>query len=278
MKSFLKYLLICTACCFLISIPLHACTIFTLVSPKRVLFCNNEDWTDSNTRIWFAPAAPDSSIDKKKYGCAYVGFTNQWGQGGVNTEGLAYDWVAGFSNTWKQNAKLKKVNGNPAERMLESSSTVEEAILFFQTYWEPGFSSAKILVADRSGTSAIVTAKDRKLDIKISEKSHGLGYGIEIIQKSLYEISEPTLMNASSLLRDSIQQGQYATRYSNVFNLKTGDIYIFRFPYHSNSVKLNLIEELKKGPHYYDIPLIEEQLGQNLRSTSRFKEWLKTFY
>ncbi len=276
MKSSLKYSLICTVCYLLISLPVYACTIFTLTSSDRVLFCNNEDWKDSNVRIWFVPSIQSSSIDKKKYGCAYVGFSNQWGQGGVNTEGLAYDWVAGFSKKWKHNPELKKVRGNPAERMLESSATVEEAIIFFQNYWEPGFSYAKILIADHTGTSAIISAENGRLAIKISKNSHGFGYGIKKIQKSLYETQDPTLANASLMLQNAIQEGRYATRYSNVFDLKTGDIFLF--PHHSTPVKLNLVEELNKGAHYYNITAIEEEINQELKPLSRFKEWIKNFY
>jgi penicillin V acylase-like amidase (Ntn superfamily) len=67
--------------------PAKACTIFVLTDSSHALFCNNEDWSDANTRIWFEPAG------KGYYGAAYVGFDNGWPQGGVNTEGLAYDWV-----------------------------------------------------------------------------------------------------------------------------------------------------------------------------------------
>jgi len=31
-------------------------------------------------------------------------------------------------------------------------------------------------------------------------------------------------------------------------------------------VRLNLVEELKKGAHYYDIPSLEKQLNQELKS------------
>lgn len=265
-------------CFFFNSLPVYGCTIFTLISSDQVLFCSNEDWKDSKARIWFVPATQSSSIDKKKYGCAYVGFSNQWGQGGVNTEGLAYDWVAGFSKKWKRNPKLKKVHGNPAERMLESSATVDDAILFFQNNWEPSFSYAKILIGDRTGVSAIIGAKNGKLDIKVSKNSHGFGYGIKRIQKLIDEPPNPTLANASLMLQKAIQEGQYATRYSNVFDLKTGNILIFRFPRHPSPVKLNLVEELNKEAHYYDIAAIEEQINQELKSLSRFKEWIKNFY
>src|SRR5262245_49989976 len=79
----------------LLSLPVHSCTIFLLTDTDHVLFCNNEDWSNTKTRIWFVPA------EAKHYGCVYVGFDDGFPQGGLNTEGLASDWVAGFQETWK---------------------------------------------------------------------------------------------------------------------------------------------------------------------------------
>ncbi len=278
MKSSFKYMTAGMACFLIMCVPVYACTVFTLTNSNRVLFCNNEDWKDSNVRIWFVPARQSSSKDNKTYGCAYVGFSNQWGQGGLNTKGLSYDWVAGFKGKWEYDSRFKKVNGNPSERMLESSANVEEAINFFKNYWEPGFSYAKILVADRTGKSAIIGAGDGILDIKLSKKSHGFGYGIKKIQKSLNASPEPALTNASMMLQKAIQKGKYATRYSNVFDLTTGSIFIFRFPDQSDPVKLNLAEELGKGSHYYNIAAIEEEVNQEPKPVNRFKEWIKNLY
>lgn len=52
----------------LICASARACTIFVLTDTNRVLFCNNEDWINPKTRIWFVPAGPTN------YGCVYVGF------------------------------------------------------------------------------------------------------------------------------------------------------------------------------------------------------------
>ena len=79
----------------LVPAHLHACTIFVLTDTNRVLFCNNEDWSDPKTRIWFLPAGDGY------YGAVYVGFDNGWAQGGMNTQGLAYDWVAGYNEKWE---------------------------------------------------------------------------------------------------------------------------------------------------------------------------------
>src|SRR5690348_5080190 len=76
------------------AVPVRACTIFLLTDTNCVLFCNNEDWSNPKTRIWFIPASTNH------YGTACVGFDDGWAQGGLNTEGLAYDWVAGYNEAW----------------------------------------------------------------------------------------------------------------------------------------------------------------------------------
>ena len=241
-----------------------ACTIFTITDTNRVLFCNNEDWKDPKTRIWFVPGSRQSGSGSNRYGCAYVGFGNKWGQGGLNTEGLAFDWVAGYQERWKRDSKMKmkSTKGNPAERMLETCATVEEAVAFFQSHWEPSFSYAKIMVADHTGASVIIGAANGQLDLKMAKQSRGFGYGDHIIDKMLAEAPAPTLTNAAHILLKAKQQGKYATKYSNVFDLKSGDIYLFRFPDQSEGIKLNLAEELKIGRHFYDIPEIGERLMQ----------------
>jgi hypothetical protein len=241
-----------------------ACTIFVITDSQHVLFCNNEDWSNPKTRIWFIPG-------DGHYGRVYVGFDNGWGQGGLNTEGLAFDWVAGFKEKWEPNPKLKHLRGHAWERMLETCATVEEAITFFQAHWEPSFSYAKILIADRSGASVILGAKDGNLTVERLDRSRAFGYRGHLAESMLAQNPEPTLPNAATILRAAIQEGQYATKYSNVFDLKTGDIYLYRFPDQGEAVKLNLAEELKKGGHFYDIPKVKDQMGQKPKPLSQLK-------
>lgn len=242
----------------------QACTIFVLTDDREAWFCNNEDWSNPKTRIWFVPSS-------RHYGCAFVGFDNAWGQGGMNTQGLAYDWVAGFKEQWERDRKLKTVSGNPSERMLETCGSVEEAIAFFQTRWEPSFSYAKILIADRTGASVVLGARDGKLQIEKREQSRAFGYRGALATRMLEEDCKPTLANASTILKAAMQEGKYATKYSNVFDLKRGEIYLFRFPDQEKAVKLNLAEELKKGGHFYDIPRLSAQLTEPPRPLRKMK-------
>jgi len=233
-----------------------ACTIFVLTDTNRALFGNNEDWSNPKTRIWFVPAGDGH------HGCAYVGFDDGWAQGGLNTEGLAFDWVAGFMEKWEPDPGMKRVRGNPSERMLETCATVEDAIAFYRKHWEPGFSYAKILVADRTGASAILGAKEGRLQVERANQSRGFGYGRRTLDQMLAKPPEATVADGATILRACLQQGQYATKYSSVFDLKSGDIFLFRFPDQDSEVKLNLAIELTKGAHYYDIPQIRQQLTQ----------------
>jgi hypothetical protein len=127
MKEQIRTALMCSltlTCCLMAFQPARACTIFILTDTNRVLFCNNEDWSNPNTRIWFVPAGVGY------YGCVYVGYDDGWARGGLNTEGLACDWVGGFTEEWKAGPRERCVRGNPTERLLESCASVSDAIAF----------------------------------------------------------------------------------------------------------------------------------------------------
>jgi len=230
-----------------------ACTIFILTDGISVYFCNNEDFSNPITKIWFQPEGDGF------YGCVYVGFDNGWAQGGLNTEGLSFDWVAGYQEKWERKADFKSARMNPSERMLESCSSIDEAIDFYKTYWEPVFSYAKILIADKTGTSVIIGAKDGNLNIDRAEKSWGFGYGSQALGMMLQEPVQSTVENGFKILNACHQEGKYATKYSNIFDLKNGDIFLHRIEAWHEYVELNLKTELEKGAHYYDIPQIQKQ-------------------
>lgn len=233
-----------------------ACTIFVLTDGDQALFCNNEDWSDPNTRIWFLPA-------EGHYGCVYVGFDNGWAQGGMNTEGLAFDWVAGYKEEWQPDSQARPIVGNPSQRMLQTCATVDEAIAFHKAYREPSFSYARMLVADRTGASAVIGAKNGKLHVVRMNQSRGFGYAAETLDKLLGAAPKPTPADGARILQACTQKGKYATKYYNVFDLKSGDIFLHPSPKQSGELKLNLAAELKKGGHYYEMRAIRKQLKQS---------------
>lgn len=238
----------------------RACTIFVLTDGEHTLFFNNEDFSNASTRLWFVPGGAGH------FGCAYIGFDDGWAQGGLNTQGLAFDWVAGPMENWEPGPALRRVRGNPAARMLETCATVEDAVAFFQTHREPGFARARMLVADRSGASAIIGAKDGQLVVQLSRESRGFGYGGRILSERLTRKPEPTVDQGLEILRACAQAGRDATKYSNVFDLRTGEVFLAPAPLGGKTVRLDLNVELQKGGHFYDLPRIGEQLAAPLQS------------
>ena len=234
--------------------PGSACTIFVLTEGRRVLFCNNEDWTNPATRIWFVPAGAGY------YGCVYVGYDDGWARGGMNTEGLACDWVGGYAENWQADPSTG-VRGNPTERLLESCATVEDAIAFFQKHKESDFIRAKIFVADKNGLSVVVGAQDGKLQIDKSEQSRSFGYAFQTFRNCFAKDSELTAANGASILHACLQEGKYATKYSNIFDLKSGDIYLYQFHQKIDSIRMNLAAELARGGHYFDMVQIHRQFS-----------------
>jgi hypothetical protein len=240
----------------LVSLPTPACTIFVLADTNRALFCNNEDWSNPKTRIWFLPAGDGY------HGAVYVGFDDGSAQGGLNTEGLACDWVGGYTEQWNPDPKLPDVRGNPGERMLETCATVKDAIAFFSSHNTPSFRRSKILVADRTGASAIIGVRDGQLVVEPDHQCRGFGFGHRTLEAALAQRPEPTAANGFKILRDCRQSGPYATKYSNIYDLKSGDIFLYPLPGGDEEVRLNLAAELAKGAHYYEMPQIQEQLAQ----------------
>lgn len=234
----------------------QACTIFVLTDAEHVLFCNNEDWSNFNTRIWFDPG------DASHLGCAVVGYDNGWWQGGLNTSGVAFDWVAGWNEAWAKRPEMESLAGNPKSLMLQTCTTVDQAIEFYHGHWDPSFARAKILVADRSGASVIIGAHNGSLTVERENQCRGFGFGHRILERMLAKNPRPTLSNGTAILWAARQDGYFATKYSNVYDLPAGDIYLFPHPGQTVMIRFNLAEELRKGGHYYDMPRISEQLAQ----------------
>jgi len=251
----------------------QACTIFVLADTNRVLFCNNLDWKAVQTRIWFVPS-------EKHYGCAYVGLVYlglSVSEGGFNSQGLAFAWIRDRPEKLLRRSEQKIVRGVPHERMLESCATLEQAIAFYTDHWEPAFRIGEMLVADRTGAWAILNARNGRLKVFRATCAGGDGWGAPVLARMLPQNSEPTLTNAVQILYATRAGGKYATRYSDVFDSRAGNILLF-LPGRSEPARFNLAEELKRGPHFYNMSKIDEQRTTKPKRLSPLNEWVKTIY
>lgn len=184
---------------------------------------------------------------------------------------------SGSAQQWVRHPGQKVVRGVPHERMLESCATLEQAIAFYTRHWEPAFRVAEMVVADRTGAWAILKVRDGRLDVFRASCAGGDGWGAPVLARMLPQNAEPTLTNAVQILYASRAGGNYATRYSDVFDARAGDVLLF-VPGRSEPARFNLAEEFARGPHFYDTAMMDEQRTAKPKRLSFLNEWFRTVY
>lgn len=103
----------------------------------------------------------------------------------------------------------------------------------------------------------MIGARGGRLDVERLEQSPAFGYGAAAAQ-SMLEGASPTLETAARILRAARQEGRYPTQYSNVFDLRRGEIVLHRFQVSEAPVRLSLSQELARGAHVYDLASLWE--------------------
>lgn len=239
---------------------LEPCTIFTATKDGRTLVGNNEDWENYPTRVWFLTPTEGTN------GRVLFGFINGWAQGGMNDQGLFFDWVAGYTTGWARSPDLPDYFDNISEKILEEAATVDEALAICAAFNSEAFSSARMMLVDRLGNSAIVGFEDGELRVwQADENLQTIGARAETADRMLRADDTVEVERFADILSACRLEGRFQTRYSNVYDLKKGVVYVFDGGGSEHMVELDLRAELEKGSHFYDLRALSEQLSQELK-------------
>jgi len=245
---------------------IHACTIASAVSSSgQVWTCNNEDGPIGVANFINVFPKPVGM----KYGYYTLSYLSpKFGeggnmQGGMNEVGLTFDFNA-MNQVKGFNPKSKKTYPQGDElilpHILGTMKSVQEVIEFFKTYWfQNGFNSAQMHVADRQGRFAIISASGIQLvekgeflvstNFDICGKEDGASCWRYPKAIALLKENDPSLSTMMSICRET-KQGE-STMYSNVQNLTTGDIWFLSKHDPQSTVKTNIIDLLSKGRKSY---------------------------
>jgi tetratricopeptide (TPR) repeat protein len=243
---------------------LDACTIVMASRGGIVLAGNNEDYSDPFTSIWFIP------VSDKEYGRVCFGFGNSYSnpQGGMNDKGVFIDANALSPTGWKPEEGKPTFNGHLIDYVLARCASVEDAIQFFKKYNFPSLARAKFPIADRTGASIVVEWGQGKL--QIVRKSGYYQISTNFVQTNFkpknypcyrYKTADQIFGKAKKLSVDLIREilsathaeGNYPTTYSNIYDLKNGEVYVYNFHNFEDVVKLNLQGALKKGKRIQEV-------------------------
>ena len=244
------------------------CTIIYASDGKTALAGNNEDWTHPFPVVWFQPA------EDGKFGCMFFGFQNIWPksewpqrEGGINEKGVFYDFAtAEVVEVPRDPDKPQLYRSLLITKIMEECSSVDEALNLVEEYNSAGRWHGQYLIGDRFGNSAIiepltVIKKSRHYQVATNflqsktepERSTDVRYRLA---SELFEESDAVSVEVFRRILNDTHAEDYggsgsATLYSYIHDLKTGDVYIYNFHNYDNVVKLNIHDELKKGPHTY---------------------------
>jgi len=258
---------------FSVLIP-GSCTIFTASIGGRVLFGNNEDYFNRHTYYWVEP------WKNGKYGVVYLGTDDFFPQGAINEKGLAYDAnglpevplnrhpeFLSVPTEWLSNPKLA------IEKIMEEASNVDEVISILTRYNFGDITGNQmgyqLMFADARGNAVVISAGlDGELAFTRKKKGERFlvstnfnranpnngRYPCPRYRVATYNLGEMDFKNVltvdhfKSILKFVSAEGpKVNTLYSNIFDLKNGDIYLYYWHQFDEVVKLNVSDLLVKG-------------------------------
>jgi len=242
------------------------CFIMFLTDGKTILIANHEDWYARDAEVTFVPPSG------KKFGMLYFDFTSEkTAQGGMNTEGLFFDGTRTPNAPYPDNDNKEDCNCYIWTKILAECKTVDEAIAYVEKYRIPEMEDIHVMFADKKGNSAAIGVYEGKLQIHHRVGNYQLltnfnlsnpSYGGEqkcmrfaAADSMLHIDSSATIDNVQKILAQTHQEE--LTVYSNIYNLTTGEVYVYSVENRkdfTNKIKINLKKELLKGKHSVAIP------------------------
>jgi len=238
---------------------LYACTGFSISKGDLVLFGNNEDSINPNTKVWYVPA------ENGKYGRVYFGFDDFYPQGGMNEKGLVFDGFATSPNKVKKSLDKPAFSGNLMDKVMSECATVDEALEIFGRYNLAFLDQAMVFIADANGDSAIIEGDDivrKKGRYQVCTNFYQSSTKKEDIRCERYKIATAMLEDTDDVsvrlckrvLAATHMEAPTPTLYSNVYDLKRQIVYLYHFHNFQNEVVIDLKAELAKGAHRLNLP------------------------
>lgn len=231
-----------------------ACSGFKITANGKTFVGNNEDAWRINPKLWFVPGVDG------KYGVVYVGANDVMSQGGINEKGLMYD---GFSVMAKQD-KPGGTDYAPKEllrEIMETCATVAEVKEKLKPYNRYFFTQGMLFMVDRNGgylviePDTIVEGNDAKFILTnfcpsitaekdVPQKRYWRGKAFLEHRNNADLATSLGIMDTMSECRPHFGDG---TMYTSLYDLYSGNIYLYFYHDYTHEVKLNIAEELGKG-------------------------------
>lgn len=252
----------------------NSCTIFSVNHSNKAFFGNNEDYFLTGTYMWLAPSqeitTPDGTITT--YGGVGFGFkynddpADGHIQGGMNDQGLCLDGNGLPIVDLNPHPELKPKYTSLAAQILMECQNVSEVIDWFLAHYLGDSWGCQVHVADASGDAVVVSVgPEGEFNFTRKVNSYYLvstnfnlvnnenGYypcdrytrACDMLEDITYK--ENLTVDACRDILDAVHmEGEFATKYSNIFDLVNQNCYLFYNHDFNQMFTFNLGEELAK--------------------------------
>ena len=264
-------------CSFLVWITLlqlftagtFACSMCKVTINGRTYLGNNEDSWRMGSKIWFEKGRTE------KLGVLYVGYGNNFPQGGMNEAGLAFDGLTTYPKTIRTGLSKKHIADPLAfvKEIMQTCKTVEEVKRYAIQYnRQPFLNNGEYLFADKSGnylvmeSDTMITGNDDKYII--ANFCPSITPHQERLNWDRYKRGDIFLANHNTgtgadyclALVDTMHECRKkhgdGTMYSFVADLENGDFTLYFYHDFKHAAKFNLKDELAKGDHALEMPAL----------------------
>ena len=246
-----------------------ACSMCKVTINGRTYLGNNEDSWRMGSKIWFEKGRTG------RLGALYVGYGNNFPQGGMNEAGLAFDGLTTYPKAIRTSLSKKNIE-NPlafVKEIMQTCKTVEDVKRYAVQYnRQTFFNSGEYLFADRSGnylvieSDTMISGNDEKYIIANfcpSVTPHNERLNWERYKRAdlfLTNHNGDTSAGYCLALVDTMHECRKGhgdgTMYSFVADLQTKDFTLYFYHDYKHAVKFNLKDELAKGDHALDMPAL----------------------
>jgi hypothetical protein len=253
-----------------------ASTAFMAAKRNNVLTGRNGDSGNLNIRMRVLPAS------EGKFGRVYLGAERGQGLGsfvnttGMNDHGLWYGSTSLYDgNGMPVRNDIRNYYNRPTldydlvQRVMEVCSTVDEVIGYFARYYYPVWNGHHLFV-DRTGNSVIIEFGEtdvvfirRRGDHQVmtnfpnADTLNARWYNCDRYKTADCMLAECQDISAGFFgsICDAVhQKGKNPTSLSTVYDVTTGDLYVYYFHNYEEVLVFNLYDELAKGERYYSLP------------------------
>ncbi|MCG6191427.1 C45 family peptidase [Maribellus maritimus] len=198
------------------------------------------------------------------FGKAYFGGKGVFPTGGINSEGLWFEYHQGEFPKQMDNTKGKIIfKGNLIDKIMSECITIQNVTDTLKKYTQFFFFNQNIAFGDKFGSSIIIegdTIITRKGDYQICTNFYQSVHDRSNAPCWRYRNVEETLKRNTNLLIKLIKealssaQNPVFTQYSVIYDLKKGVIYLYFFRDYNNQKIFILKDEFQKGEHFYLLP------------------------